>query len=67
MLDAFKNRSSDSKRELVVDERHELERLIQTARTERAAMDETLLTTEGAQRQFEADRSATRAYRREDD
>ena len=44
MLDAFKNRSSDSKRELVVDERQELERLIQTARTERAAMDETLLT-----------------------
>ena len=44
MLESFKNRSSDSKRELVVDERHELERLIQTARTERAAMDETLLT-----------------------
>ena len=43
-MNAFKNRSSDSKRELVVDERHELERLIQTARTERAAMDETLLT-----------------------
>ncbi len=44
MLDAFKSRSSDPKRELVVDERHELERLIQTARTERSAMDETLLT-----------------------
>jgi chromosome segregation ATPase len=43
MLDAFKSRSSD-KREVVVDERHDLERLIQTARTERAAMDETLLT-----------------------
>jgi chromosome segregation ATPase len=44
MLDAFKGRSSDSKREVIGDERHELERLIQTARAERNAMDETLLT-----------------------
>ena len=45
MLDAFKNRAGDPKRGVVVvDERRELERLIQTARAERAAMDETLLT-----------------------
>jgi len=43
MLDAFKNRAADSKRGgSVVDERRELERLIQTARAERTAMDETL-------------------------
>jgi DNA repair exonuclease SbcCD ATPase subunit len=44
MLDAFKSRSSRANRQLAVGERHELERLIQTARSERAAMDETLLT-----------------------
>ena len=38
MLDAFKGRSTDSKREVLVDERYELERLIQTARAERSAM-----------------------------
>ncbi len=43
MLDAFKNRAADSKRGgTVVDERRELEQLIQTARAERTAMDETL-------------------------
>lgn len=44
MLDAFKSRTTDSKREVALDERHELERLIATARAERAAMDETLLS-----------------------
>ena len=44
MLDGFKNRGAGSKHEVIVDERHELERLIQTARAERAAMDETLLS-----------------------
>jgi DNA repair exonuclease SbcCD ATPase subunit len=45
MLDAFKNRTANAKRELlIVDERHELERLIQTARAERTAMDDTLLS-----------------------
>ena len=43
MLDAFKKRAAGSKREVVLDERHELQRLIETARAERAAMDETLL------------------------
>ena len=45
MLGAFKNRTADAKSGVaVVDERHELERLIQTARAERAALDETLLS-----------------------
>lgn len=44
MLDAFKNLAAGSKREVVLRERHELERLIKTARAERAAMDETLLS-----------------------
>jgi DNA repair exonuclease SbcCD ATPase subunit len=44
MLNAFKSRAADSKREVALDERHELERLIATARAERAAMDETLLS-----------------------
>lgn len=43
MLDSFKNRVADSKRG-DVDERRELERLIQIARAERTAMDETLFT-----------------------
>lgn len=43
MLDAFKKRAAVSKREVVLEERHELQRLIETARAERAAMDETLL------------------------
>ena len=44
MLDAFKNLAAGSKREEVLYERRELERLIETARAERAAMDETLLS-----------------------
>src|SRR5688572_32851098 len=44
MIDAFKNLAAGNKREAVVSERHELEQLIQTARAERAAMDETLLS-----------------------
>jgi chromosome segregation ATPase len=44
MLDAFKNRSADAKRDMLVVERQQLERLIQTARAERTAMDETLLS-----------------------
>jgi chromosome segregation ATPase len=44
MLDAFKNRTAEAKRREVVAERQQLERLVQTARAERAAMDETLLS-----------------------
>jgi chromosome segregation ATPase len=45
MLDAFKKRAANTKRELlVVDERRELERLIQTARAERTAIDDTLVS-----------------------
>ncbi len=43
MLDSFKKRAAGSKRDVVLDERHELQQLIETARAERAAMDETLL------------------------
>ena len=43
MFDVFKDRAADSKRQSVLDERHELQQLIETARAERAAMDETLL------------------------
>ena len=43
MLDAFKNRAAGSTRKGVLDERHELQQLIETARAERTAMDETLL------------------------
>ena len=42
MIDALKNFAAGNKREVVSSERDELERLIQTARAERAAMDETL-------------------------
>ena len=44
MIDAFKNLAAGNKREVVLSERHELEQLIQTARAERAGMDETLLS-----------------------
>lgn len=44
MIDAFKNLAAGNKREAVVSERHELEQLIQAARAERVAMDETLLS-----------------------
>ena len=45
MLDAFKNRAANAKREqVVVDERYELERLIQTARAERTAIDDALVS-----------------------
>ena len=43
MLEALMNRTTDAKRAAAADERQELERLIQTARAERAALDETLL------------------------
>lgn len=43
MLESFRNRAAGSDREVVVEERQAIERLIKTARAERAAMDETLL------------------------
>jgi chromosome segregation ATPase len=43
MIDAFKNLAAGNKREAVVSERQELEQLIQTARAERVAMDQTLV------------------------
>jgi len=43
MLDGFKNRGAGSSKQTAVDQQNELMRLIEIARAERAAMDETLL------------------------